>query len=139
MNYTTSQDFKDARLVGLKALYEAAGSGAPYIVFYDGPQPAGGAAIGPDNHLLATAVLAPTATFAGHQLVISQADPSGDLVLVQGDVSWGRMFNGANVWMLDGDAAVVGADVPGVFQVSATIGTRLFLGAHLILGPTVIV
>jgi hypothetical protein len=138
MNYSTSQAFKDARLVGIKALYEASGGpgSKPYVLLFDGVQPASGATA--PGATLATVLLSTTATIVAHQLVITQADLGGDLITTQGSATWGRMFNAAGEWMLDGDVTAAGASSPGVFQVSGTPGTLLYLGARALLGNTVI-
>jgi len=87
-------EHKAAQLQGSLSHLDAGPSQAR-IEFYDGTPPAGGGAA---TNLLAVVALAdPAGTVIGNALVL--AVPQSGLVLLDGDCTWARAFNGAgDIW-----------------------------------------
>ena len=97
------------------------------------------AAVGDDPGAppLVEAVLTkPCGAVVGHALVLTQAAPGGDMVLVQGSALRARWLNGNGAIVAEG--AVTDEAGVGPFKVSGTTGTLLYAGARGILGTIAI-
>lgn len=68
------------------------------------------------------------ASMSGGALTLAQIDPSGDQILVSGDATWVRLFDGSGQWLGDGD--VTDETGTGFAKVLGTDGTRLRAGAR---------
>ncbi|WP_395351069.1 hypothetical protein [Variovorax sp. UC122_21] len=76
---------------------------------------------------LVTALFGPASVTAG-VLALAQVDASGDQILVSGDATWIRLFDGDGAWLGDGD--VTDETGAGFAKVLGTDGTRLRAGAR---------
>lgn len=93
---------------------------------------AGGAAGG--SPLVEIVLADPSGSIVNNTLVLAQADPTGELILVQGSALWGRWINGEGNIVLDGDCTDEAGT--GFFKVAGTSGTLLYAGARALLGVT---
>ena len=85
--------------------------------------------------LLVTLTLAkPCGAIVANKLVLEQADPTGDMIPVQGSATKGVWINGANEVVGEGTVTDEAGD--GDFKISGTTGTLLYAGARAILGTT---
>lgn len=137
MTLAVSQDFHDAQLVGgLEAFLNSAGDVAAEnatLELYGTAQPEAGVVTG-DIPLVVIVLAVPCTTFVDHYLRLVQAEPSGDLILTQGDLVWGRLRTANGTWVCDGSASDTAGD--GDFKVSGTDGVLLYAGARALLGVT---
>ncbi len=130
-----SQLWRDARLEGGLRYFLSTGTLHGLILeVFDGVIPVDGAT--PVGNLLATMLLDDPA-FVAHALVLTQTDPAGDLIIEEGDATFGRLISPNGDWACDGDITVEGGG--GVFELTGTTGTHLYAGARAILGTTGIV
>jgi hypothetical protein len=121
MTFIQTGDTSDAMLLGVAALLDAHTDPA-YAVLFDG----GGVA-------LVTLVFAkPAAQLVAHELVFSQGQLGGDMILVQGNAATFELYNGEGVLLGSGDVS----DLSGTasLKISGTTGTLLYEGARAILG-----
>jgi hypothetical protein len=120
MSFTQTQVFDDACLVGGVAALIDDSVNPAYAVLYEGATP------------LVTLVFAqPAVALVAHALAFEQADPTGDLIPVQGDADNFELYNGDAVLLGTGD--VTDSAGSGALKISGTTGTRLYLGARAIL------
>lgn len=120
---TISVAHNTARLEGSMA-HADSGTGSAYINVYDA-----------SAVLLGVVHLAkPCGAIVGGFLVLEQADPTADLVLVSGAAASAKMFNGAGLEMASG--AVTDEAGAGPFKLGGTAGTTLYAGGKLLLGTT---
>lgn len=122
----------DYRLLGTLA-YAELGTGPSKIQLFATAMPASGGSAGA-TPLVEMVLTDPPGTLVSNTLVLTQADLSGDLILVQGSALWGRWVNGAGAIVMDGDCTDESGD--GFFKLSGTSGTLLYAGARAILGAT---
>lgn len=127
-----SVEHNNVRLAGTLAFADA-GVLASRIVFYSTPRPTFGALV--SSAPLVTVVLTkPCGSIVNNALRLTQASPSGDLIIAQGSALWARWLNGAGDIVGEGDVSDQVGD--GVFKISGTTGTLLYAGARAILGVT---
>lgn len=135
MTFAIPDEHKVARSAATLAR-AATGSGNSVIQFFDTPQPSLGDAPGatPVVEVVLSASIGTVSVTGIISLV--QADLTGDVILADGLVVWGRWLarNGA----LMGDGTVSDAAGTGFFKLSGTVGTQLYAGARAILGVTAI-
>lgn len=105
------------------------------IQIFDSSQPAFGGAAGAPP-LVEMILAKPCGSVASGVLVLEQEDPTGDMILVEGDAVWGRWLNGNGDIVADGD--VTDDSGSGFFKVAGTAGTHLFPGARARLGTVAI-
>lgn len=132
MSWDISIGHNNARLTGTRD-YLDLGPGHATIELYGTEQPMpGGAAIGSP---LATITLAkPCGVIVNNQLVLVQAEPSGDMIQATGTVLWGRKRNGAGDWAGDGKVTDQAGD--GALKLAGTEGTKIYAGGLVLLGVT---
>jgi hypothetical protein len=120
MSFTHTITANDAMLLGFAALLDADTDPA-YAILFEG------------TTALVTMVFAqPAAALVAHQLVFTQGDPAGDMILVQGSADNFELYNGAGTLIGTGDVTdLVGS---GALKVSGTTGTLLYAGARATLG-----
>jgi hypothetical protein len=133
MTFVSSVDLHDALLVGGAQAWLDAGSSNAYIEVYASTQPSPGDPVG-DAPLVIMVLAKPSTILLAHRLVFIQSDLGGDLINTQGNMTWGRLYNGAGVWAGDGTASDDAGS--GDFKVTGTTGTLLYAGARAILGLT---
>lgn len=134
MTFAITQAHNTYRLAGT-ATFADLGPLPSKIMFYATTQPALGAAAG-GTPLVTMVLTDPCGVITGNVLVLTQADPSGDLVFITGSALWARWVNGNGDLVGDGD--VSDAAGAGFFKLSGTTGTILYAGARAILGTTAI-
>lgn len=137
MTLAVSQEFLDSLLVGgLQAFLNSEGDVAAdsaTLELYGTAQPAAGVITG-DTPLVVIVLAVPCTTFIDHRLALVQAQLSGDLILVQGDLVWARLRTANGTWACDGTASDMAGT--GDFKVSGTDGVLLYAGARALLGVT---
>lgn len=125
MTWTQTQAFDDACLVGgVAALIDASTSPA-YAILYEGA-----------TELVTLVFDQPAVALVDHALEFSQASPSGDMIVTQGDADTFELYNGDDVLLGTGD--VTDAAGSGALKISGTTGTRLYAGARAILDELII-
>lgn len=97
-----------ARLHAIAAALDA--DAAPAVLhLYTGPQPGPGAPVTDQGQVASIVLSQPAATVdeeAG-TLAFSPSPPA--LAIADGAVAWGRVVDGAGVWVLDADAGALGS------------------------------
>ncbi len=125
-----SIDANDAMLSGFAALVNADADPA-YALIFDTVRPSTPGDPVADTPLVTMLFAVPACVLVGHVLEFAQGDPSGDQILVPGNASWARLYNGNGVWLGDGD--VTDSLGVGPLKISGTTGTLLYAGARAIL------
>lgn len=124
MTFVATQALNDAMLAGgVDGWLDADPVNPAYAILFDGADVA-----------LVTLIFArPAAVLSAHALVFDQADPAGDMILVQGLAASFKLYNGAGE--LGGTGDVSDAAGSGAMKVSGTAPgtTLLYEGARAIL------
>lgn len=119
----------DAMFTGIALLVNASADPA-YARLFGGTRPATPGDSTAEVELAAVIFDTPAVALVDHELVFSQADPSGDMVSATGSATWARCFNGDNTWLFDCDVTDEAGDGP--LKVAGTTGTTLYAGARVI-------
>lgn len=121
MSFTQTDALTDAMILGAAAMVDV-DSDPGYAIIFDNAAVA-----------LVTVVFAqPSGAFVDHEWVFEQGDPSGDIILVQGNADNFALYNGAGTLLGTGDVTDMAGS--GTLKVSGTTGTLLYAGARAILG-----
>lgn len=130
-----SLELNDAMLSGGADTLINASTDPAYALIFDTTRPVtpGGPVV--DTPLVTLLFAMPACSLVAHQLVFFQGEPTGDQILVQGNATWARLFNGDGVWL--GDCDVTDALGAGPLKISGTTGTLLYAGARAILDELV--
>lgn len=94
------------------------GSGNAYATVFDAA----------DQALVSIVFEKPAGTLVSNELVLTQEDASGDLILADGTASYFTLYSGDNVAM--GSGSVSDAAGSGVMKMAGTNGTSLFAGGR---------